>query len=75
MGTVSNAWHFIANDFEQTAEIHKVIAASMLEEIVKPLKVFGDIQHRTRKTTEALVEKRHKQLHDWRATEAKAKSK
>ena len=39
VGTVSNAWHFIANDFEQTAEIHKVIAASMLEEIVKPLKV------------------------------------
>ena len=38
-GTVSNAWHFIANDFEQTSEIHKVIAASMLEEIVKPLKV------------------------------------
>lgn len=39
VGTVSNAWHFIANDFEQTAEIHKVIAASMVEEIVKPLKV------------------------------------
>ena len=39
VGTVSNAWHFIANDFEQTAEIHKVIAASMTEEIVKPLKV------------------------------------
>ena len=39
VGTVSNAWHFIANDFEQTAEIHKVIAASLVEEIVKPLKV------------------------------------
>ena len=39
VGTVSNAWHFIANDFEQTAEIHKIVAASMLEEIVKPLKV------------------------------------
>lgn len=75
VGTVSNAWHFIANDFEQTAEIHKLIATSMLEEIAKPLKTFGDIQHRTRKTTEALVEKRHKQLQDWRATEAKAKSK
>ena len=37
--------------------------------------VFGDIQYRSRKTTEALVEKRHKQLQDWRATEAKAKSK
>ena len=39
VGTVSNAWHFIANDFEQTAEIHKLIATSMLEEIAKPLKV------------------------------------
>ena len=39
VGTVSNAWHFIANDFEQTAEIHKLIASSMLEEIAKPLKV------------------------------------
>ena len=39
VGTVSNAWHFIANDFEQTSEIHKIVAASMLEEIVKPLKV------------------------------------
>ena len=39
------------------------------------LQTFGDLQHRTRKTTEAAVEKRHKQLQDWRATEAKAKSK
>jgi hypothetical protein len=25
VGTVSNAWHFVANDFEQTAEVHKTV--------------------------------------------------
>lgn len=74
-GTVSNAWHFVANDYEQTAEIHKTVAVALLEEIVKPLKVFGEIQYKSRKATEALVEKRHKQLQEWRATEAKAKAK
>jgi len=74
-GTISNAWHFVANDFEQTAEVHKTVAAAVLEEIAKPLKVFGEIQHKARKATEALVEKRHKQLQDWRSTEAKAKAK
>ena len=38
-GTISNAWHFVANDFEQTAEIHKTVASSILDEIAKPLKV------------------------------------
>merc|ERR1719481_1774738 len=75
VGTVSNAWHFVANDFEQTAEINKTVAVALLEEIVKPLKVFSEIQYKSRKATEALVEKRHKQLQEWRATEAKAKSK
>merc|ERR1712106_346663 len=74
-GTVSNAWHFVANDFEQTAEIHKAVAGSVLEEIAKPMKVFGEIQYRTRKNTEAIVEKRYKQLQDWRTTEGKAKAK
>ena len=40
-GTVSNAWYFVANDFEQTAEIHKNIAATLTEEIGKPLKVYN----------------------------------
>lgn len=74
-GTVANAWHFVANDFEQTAEIHKTVAAAVLEELAKPLKVFVENQHKTRKTSEAVVEKRSKQLVDWRTTEAKAKAK
>jgi len=75
VGTVSNAWHFVANDFEQTAEVHKTVATAVLEEIARPLKVFGDLQYKARKATEALVEKRHKQLGEWRGTEAKAKAK
>ena len=38
-GTVSNAWYFVANDFEQTAEIHKNMSTAITEEIGKPLKV------------------------------------
>jgi len=75
VGTVSNAWHFVANDFEQTAEVHKTVGVALLEEIAKPLKVFGEIQYKTRKATEATVEKRHKQLKEWRDTEGKAKAK
>jgi len=74
-GTVSNACHFIATDFEQTAEIHKAVAVTILEEIAKPMKVFAETQYKARKNTEAVVEKRHKQLQDWRITEAKAKAK
>ena len=31
------------------------MAGAVLEEIAKPLKVFGEIQHKARKATEALV--------------------
>ena len=34
------------------------MAAAVLEEIAKPLKVFGEIQHKARKATEALVRKK-----------------
>ena len=30
MGTVSNAWHFVANDFEQTAEVHKTVGGELM---------------------------------------------
>ena len=37
------------------SQVHKTVAAAVLEEIAKPLKVFGEIQHKARKATEALV--------------------
>ena len=56
-GTVSNAWHFIAEDMEATADTHKSIAGLLVEELVKPLKMFAEAQHRTRKSVEALLDK------------------
>ncbi len=37
-GTVSNAWHFIAEDMESTAATHRTVAAALAEEVAKPLK-------------------------------------
>ena len=45
-------WVIFQKDMSQ---VHKTVAAAVLEEIAKPLKVFGEIQHKARKATEALV--------------------
>jgi ferritin len=74
-GTVSNAWHFVAEDMEATAETHKSIASLLIEELVKPLKMFVEAQHKTRKSLESLVDKRAKCLNEWRSSEGKNKSK
>lgn len=74
-GTVSNAWHFIAEDMEATAETHKSIAGLLVEDLVKPLKIFVENQHKTRKNLESLVERRSKNLGEWRASETKTKVK
>eukprot|EP00094_Tigriopus_californicus_P008881 TCALIF_08562-PA protein Name:"Similar to NOSTRIN Nostrin (Homo sapiens)" AED:0.12 eAED:0.12 QI:0/0.75/0.6/0.8/1/1/5/200/639 len=74
-GTVSNAWHFIAEDMEATSDTHKTISNILIEDLVKPLKIFVESQHRSRKSIESMVEKRSKTLQDWRGTEIKSKSK
>lgn len=74
-GTVSNAWHFVAEDMEATADTHKSIANHLVEDLVKPLKMFVEAQHKTRKSLEALVDKRAKGLSEWRSSEAKNKVK
>ena len=74
-GTVSNAWHFIAEDMESSAETHKSMSNLFVEDLVKPLKMFVEVQHRNRKNMENQVDKRWRNLQDWRATENKAKSK
>ena len=67
--TVSNAWHFVAEDMEATAETHRHVASVLDEELVRPLKVFADCQHKTRKSLEAAVDKRVKSLNEWRNSE------
>ena len=69
--TVSNAWHFVAEDMEATAETHRHVASVLDEELVKPLKAFADSQHKARKSLEAAVDKRVKALTEWRASECK----
>ena len=67
--TVSNAWHFVAEDMEATADIHRHVASILDEELVKPLKVFADCQHKTRKSLESAVDKKVKTLNEWRSSE------
>lgn len=74
-GTVSNSWHFVAEDMEATAETHKSMAARMTEDLVKPLKMFVDTQYKNRKTLEGRIEKRGRAAIEWRGSEIKAKSK
>ncbi len=57
-GTISNAWHFIAEDMEATADTHRTIAGALTDELVRPLKAFVEAQHKTRKNVEAIVDKR-----------------
>ena len=73
--TVANAWHFIAEDMEEASEVHRNMASILDENLVRPLKAFSENHHRTRKTLESCVDKKAKALHEWRSTEAKAKSK
>ena len=61
--------------FKTSFQVHKTVAVALNDELARPLKVFVENQHRARKMSEALVEKRSKQLQDWRTTEAKAKAK
>ena len=74
-GTVSNAWHFIAEDIEATAETHKSVASLLVEDLVKPLKLFVEGQHRTRKSLESAVDKKSRNLGEWRGSEAKTRGK
>ena len=38
--TVSNAWHFIAEDMEEASEVHRNMASVLDENLVRPLKVL-----------------------------------
>ncbi len=43
--------------------------------VVFCLQSFVEVQYKTRKALEAVVEKRNKQFTEWKASQAKAKSK
>lgn len=73
--TVSNAWHFVAEDMEGTADTHKSVAARLNEDLVRPLKLLTETQHRSRKSLESRVDKRWRSAAEWRNAENKAKAK
>ncbi|RUS78153.1 hypothetical protein EGW08_014082 [Elysia chlorotica] len=58
---------------DQEAELHKNLAAGLLEDVSKPLKAFIDVQIRGRKPLEAMVDKSYKNLLDKRADEFRSK--
>ncbi|XP_014243134.1 nostrin isoform X1 [Cimex lectularius] len=72
-GTVNSTWHRIGIEMENESEIHRSFAASLTENLVKPLRSLTESQHRIRKSVELAVDKSAKNLAEWRAAEAKAK--
>ncbi|BES99946.1 Variant SH3 domain [Nesidiocoris tenuis] len=72
-GTVCSCWHKVGQEMEVQSEIHKSLASSLSEEVVKPLRQLLESQHRIRKSVETAVDKSNKNLTEWRAAESKAK--
>lgn len=48
-GSIADAWRGVATEMENRSEVHRQFSNSMIEEIVKPLKIILDNQHKTRK--------------------------
>ncbi|ALC49779.1 CG42388 [Drosophila busckii] len=72
-GSVADAWRGVATEMESRSDIHRQLAASLTDELVKPLKLIVDNHHKTRKTVESNVDKAARVLSEWRVSEAKAK--
>lgn len=49
-GSLADAWRGVATEMESRGEVHRQFSNSMVEEIVKPLKVILDNHHKTRKS-------------------------
>lgn len=73
MGTVNQAWQMVGAELEQEGDLHKSIASSISDDVVRPLRQLIDTQHKIRKGVESMVDKTTKNLHDWRAMEGKSK--
>ncbi|XP_016995241.2 nostrin isoform X4 [Drosophila takahashii] len=72
-GSVADAWRGVATEMESRSDIHRQLAASLTDELVKPLKSVVEGHHKARKTVESNVDKAARVLGEWRASEAKAK--
>ncbi|XP_030378633.1 nostrin isoform X3 [Scaptodrosophila lebanonensis] len=72
-GSVADAWRGVATEMESRSDIHRQLAASLTDELVKPLKTIVDSHHKSRKAVEGNVDKASRVLSEWRVSEAKAK--
>ncbi|KAH8236014.1 hypothetical protein KR032_012281 [Drosophila birchii] len=72
-GSVADAWRGVATEMESRSDIHRQLAASLTDELVKPLKTVVEGHHKARKSVESNVDKAARVLGEWRASEAKAK--
>ncbi|EDW86200.2 uncharacterized protein Dwil_GK16231 [Drosophila willistoni] len=72
-GSVADAWRGVATEMESRSDMHRQLAASLTDEIVKPLKCVVENHHKARKAVESNVDKAARVLSEWRVSEAKAK--
>ncbi|KAK2702830.1 nostrin-like [Artemia franciscana] len=72
-GTIAAAWHAVGSEMETESELHKTLALSLSEDLVKPFRHVIETQYRTRKAVEVTVDKTARSLAEWRAAQAKAK--
>ncbi|GIY73902.1 nostrin [Caerostris extrusa] len=73
LGTTQHAWQEVALQMENEADTHRCFSSSLEEDVVKPIKVLLECQHKQRKILENSVDKVFKTLNDRRNEELKAK--
>lgn len=49
-GSLAEGWRGVATEMESRSEVHRMFSVSMTEEVVKPLKILLESQHKTRKS-------------------------
>lgn len=49
-GSLAEGWRGVAAEMESRSEVHRMFSLSMADEVVKPLKVLLENQHKTRKS-------------------------
>ncbi|XP_054713078.1 nostrin-like [Uloborus diversus] len=73
VGTSQSAWQEVALQMENEADVHRHFSSGLEDDVVKPMKVLLDCQHKQRKIVENSVDKISKVLNDKRNDELKAK--
>ncbi|KAL8604909.1 hypothetical protein ACOMHN_028537 [Nucella lapillus] len=73
VGSLGEGWKSVGLAMEQEADLHKNLAAGLLDEMSKPLKGLVETQVKARKPIEVAVDKAYKSLQEKRADELKSK--